>query len=299
MLSYVATSLFESPAQTLVNTVNTVGVMGKGIAAEFKRRYPEMFQRYKAFCDRKELQIGQLYVYRTPNKWVLNFPTKKHWRNPSKLDYIKAGLEKFALTYAEQGVSSVSFPQLGCGNGGLQWRDVQPVMEKYLAKLSIPVYVHIARRSDQFVPEHLSTEARREAMRERQEIGFTQFFSELQRLVGGPSVAERIFPMSPEEAMPTLVWTLHGGNTVQIPGEDLEDLWNSLRLRGAIRSAEFPGSLRERAEVVLPLLLQLDYIRPIQFLSEAGGRKEVPGIRFAPASTPRSTSDVALPEPVH
>lgn len=78
MLTYVTTNLFDSPAQTLVNAVNTVGVMGKGIAAEFKRRYPEMFERYKALCDREWIAIGRLHLYRTPGKWVLNFPTKRH-----------------------------------------------------------------------------------------------------------------------------------------------------------------------------------------------------------------------------
>jgi O-acetyl-ADP-ribose deacetylase (regulator of RNase III) len=140
MIRYTTTTLFESPAQTLVNTVNTVGVMGKGVAAEFKRRYPDMYSRYREFCDQGLLDIGKLHLYRTPNKWVLNFPTKKHWRNPSKLEYVEAGLEKFVDTYTDHGITSVSFPQLGCGNGNLEWRDVRPLMEKYLQKL-IPLQI--------------------------------------------------------------------------------------------------------------------------------------------------------------
>jgi O-acetyl-ADP-ribose deacetylase (regulator of RNase III) len=151
MLKYTDLSLFDSPAQTLVNTVNTVGVMGKGIALEFRQRYPDMFLKYKDHCSAGLLDIGKLYLYRTEHHWVLNFPTKRHWRNPSKPEWIELGLEKFAATYLAQGITSVSFPQLGCGNGGLNWEsDVQPLMVKYLEKLPIPVYVHIAPRDTAF-----------------------------------------------------------------------------------------------------------------------------------------------------
>jgi O-acetyl-ADP-ribose deacetylase (regulator of RNase III) len=146
----VTANIFESPAQTLVNTVNTVGVMGKGIAADFKRRYPEMFQIYKTFCAKKQFRVGQLYVYRTANKWVLNFPTKQHWRNPSKIEWIEACLKKFVETYTAQGITSISFPQLGCGNGGLSWDEVRPLMERYLEDLPIPVYVHVRREDAEF-----------------------------------------------------------------------------------------------------------------------------------------------------
>ena len=95
MITYVRGNIFEAPAQTLVNTVNTVGVMGKGIALTFKSIYPEMFRQYVELCDAGELDIGRLFLYRTSNKLILNFPTKKHWRNPSKLEYIEAGLQTF------------------------------------------------------------------------------------------------------------------------------------------------------------------------------------------------------------
>src|SRR4051794_35789340 len=101
MLSYVSGNLFEAPVQTLVNTVNTVGVMGKGIALTFRQIYPEMFQEYRDLCERGKIDIGALYLYRDPivNTQVLNFPTKKHWRNPSKLEYIEAGLNCFTRIY--------------------------------------------------------------------------------------------------------------------------------------------------------------------------------------------------------
>ena len=100
--TYVRGNIFESPAETLVNTVNTVGVMGKGIAYEFKRLYPEMFREYRDLCERGSLQIGALYLYRTDHKSVLNFPTKKHWRSPSQPEYIEEGLKTFVRTYRER-----------------------------------------------------------------------------------------------------------------------------------------------------------------------------------------------------
>ena len=144
MITYVVDDLFTSPAKVLVNPVNTVGVMGKGIAYDFKRIYPEMFEKYQYFCEQGMFNVGQLWLYKTPRKWILNFPTKKHWIDKSKIVYIEAGLRKFADTYNEKGIDSISFPMLGCGHGGLDWeKEVQPLMEKYLQPLPINVYIHV------------------------------------------------------------------------------------------------------------------------------------------------------------
>ena len=131
MITYLSGDLFQSPAKVLVNTVNTVGVMGKGIALKFKRIYPEMFEAYRNHCERGHLQIGQLLLYKTPNKWVLNFPTTKHWRNPSRAEYIQAGLWKLRERCSEMGITSIAFPELGCGNGELDFEaQVKPMMER-------------------------------------------------------------------------------------------------------------------------------------------------------------------------
>lgn len=141
MLVYVNQDIFKSPAQVLVNTVNTVGVMGKGIAKRYKEVYPEMYNQYRDLCENNLLQIGKLWLYKTDTKWVLNFPTKKHWRNPSKLEYIESGLQKFVSTYEEKKITSISFPQLGVGNGGLDWeKQVKPlkVSEHDLREACLP-----------------------------------------------------------------------------------------------------------------------------------------------------------------
>lgn len=144
MLRYVESNLFESPAQVLVNPVNTVGTMSKGLALAFKQQYPEMFTRYQSLCEQKQFNVGQLWLYRESQKWVLNFPTKQHWRQKAKVETIELGLQKFVATYAEKGVTSIAFPRLGCGGGELAWEhEIKPLMEYYLKPLKIPVYIHL------------------------------------------------------------------------------------------------------------------------------------------------------------
>ena len=137
-------NLFESQCQTLVNTVNCVGVMGKGIALEFKKLYPKMFELYRTYCKQGLLEIGKLYLWKGEDNWVLNFPTKINWRNPSKYEWIEKGLQKFVITYKEKGITSIAFPMLGCNNGKLDKNIVLPMMKKYLEKcddLDIEIYV--------------------------------------------------------------------------------------------------------------------------------------------------------------
>jgi O-acetyl-ADP-ribose deacetylase (regulator of RNase III) len=141
-IKFIQGNLFNSECQTLVNTVNCVGVMGKGIALEFKNQYPDMFEIYKGYCYDDLMAIGVLYLYRSPNKWVLNFPTKVHWKLPSKMEYIEKGLEKVLEKYKEYKITSIAFPLLGCSNGGLDREKVLPLMNEYLSKLEIPVEIY-------------------------------------------------------------------------------------------------------------------------------------------------------------
>jgi len=137
-------NLFESKAQTLVNTVNCVGIMGKGIAQEFKKRYPEMFKDYNDRCTKGEVQLGKPYIFKSlyEDKAIINFPTKKHWRSVSRIEDIYNGLEYLTMKYKDWGVTSIAFPPLGCGNGGLEWDDVGPLLYRELSKLDIPVEMY-------------------------------------------------------------------------------------------------------------------------------------------------------------
>lgn len=133
-------NMFESKAQTLVNTVNCVGVMGKGIALEFKKRFPEMFKDYAQRCERKEMRLGKPYLYKrlTP-PWILNFPTKDHWRSVASINDIERGLKYLLSHYREWGITSLAVPPLGCGHGELEWRIVGPTLYRYLRQVDIPV----------------------------------------------------------------------------------------------------------------------------------------------------------------
>lgn len=178
MIKYVYGDLLDSPAQVLVNTVNTVGVMGKGIAKDFKSMYPKMFLQYKKICENNLLDIGKLWIYYTPQKWILNFPTKKHWRSKSEYEYIKLGLEKFVATYKEKKITSIAFPKLGCGNGGLDWEVVRPIMEEYLDSLPIDVYVYLDNRSINLEHENIA-ETKKWLMKKKENLTFNMFLEDL------------------------------------------------------------------------------------------------------------------------
>ena len=139
--------MFESKSQAIVNTVNTVGVMGKGIALQFKKYFPNNFKIYKNACDNKTLTIGTLLVCEEEHlqigrKIIINFPTKDHWRNPSEYNYIRLGLIELTKLIKERRLESISVPPLGAGNGGLQWSKVKDLIEEYLSDVDCEVVVY-------------------------------------------------------------------------------------------------------------------------------------------------------------
>lgn len=142
---FVQKKLFDSSMQTFTNTINTVGVMGAGIAKQFKARFPDMFEDYKQKCERQEVQTGQPYLWKPADAetaWVLNFPTKQHWRGKSEIQWIEEGLDYLLQHYREWNIQSLAVPALGCSLGGLKWEQVKPVMEHYLSQMDIPVEIY-------------------------------------------------------------------------------------------------------------------------------------------------------------
>lgn len=143
-LRLVTGNLLLSKRQTLTNTVNCVGVMGKGIALEFKRRYPDMFTEYVRRCDAGSVHPGQPYVYALPEgRLICNFPTKNHWRGASRLEWIRDGLDAMAAGAAGWGVENLALPPLGCGHGGLNWDQVLPLIRDALGNLPFDVDVYV------------------------------------------------------------------------------------------------------------------------------------------------------------
>jgi O-acetyl-ADP-ribose deacetylase (regulator of RNase III)/uncharacterized protein YwgA len=142
-MKIVVGDILQSKAQTLINTVNCVGIMGKGIALEFKKRFPEMFKDYAERCERKEVKPGVPYLYKTlfPPQ-IINFPTKDHWKSVSRIADIERGLQLLVTHNKEWGVTLLAIPPLGCGNGQLEWKAVGPLIYRYASKMDIPVELY-------------------------------------------------------------------------------------------------------------------------------------------------------------
>ena len=161
MVKVLMSDLLKSNAQTLVNTVNCVGIMGKGIALEFKEQFPDMFNDYVERCNRNEVRLGKPYLYKrlTP-PWILNFPTKGHWRSVSRIEDVVKGLKYLLQHYKEWGITSLAVPPLGCGQGQLEWKIVGPTLHRYLSQLDIPVELYAPHDTphEELQPEFLDQE---------------------------------------------------------------------------------------------------------------------------------------------
>ncbi len=139
-MQYKIGNLLEAETEALVNTVNTVGVMGKGIALQFKEQFPNNFKVYVDACKKGLMKVGELLVVKehtfSGDKWIINFPTKTEWFRKSQYKFIEEGLKQLADTIRQYNIKSIAIPPLGCGNGGLKWEKVKPLMEKYLGDLT-------------------------------------------------------------------------------------------------------------------------------------------------------------------
>lgn len=270
MIEYIEGNIFNSPAQVIVNTVNTVGVMGKGLALSFKKRYPEMFEAYKKACDKHQLTIGKLMLYYAPDHWILMFPTKESWRNPSKMEYLEAGLNKFVTSYTEKRITSIAFPKLGCGNGELLWEDVKPVMEKYLRPLPITIYIYVGVDTTR-KPEHLAQEETTEWLRRHaRDMSFAGLCDDLKH-----TTALLPYAFSGIEGECFASWKdglkiKTGEQNVTLSEDELSELWERIRIQGIIPSkkADVPQTLFYR------LLNQMGYLSPVRILDREGANAQ-------------------------
>ena len=140
MITFSKGDLLQSGAEAVINTVNCVGVMGKGIALQFKQAFPRNYDAYRRACDAGEVRLGEMFVFDTGSminpRWIINFPTKGHWKAKSRLSDIETGLEDLKRVILENGIRSIAVPPLGCGNGGLDWAEVEPVIRRALGDLN-------------------------------------------------------------------------------------------------------------------------------------------------------------------
>ena len=219
----------------------------------------------------------------------MNFPTKKHWREKSKPEYIEAGLKKFVETYDEKGIVSISFPLLGCGNGELDWElQVRPLMEEYLKPLPINVYIHLYQKND-LIPEHQDTNAISNWLHgEPENLAFTEFWNDLISIIKTKSEFETLYTNSKfevrlDEKQDGTSLLAEGKNLVYIPKEDNGwlDFWQYIRLAKYCRAENFPMGLDVYAPYVVGFLSELDYIHPVR-LSRNDNEPSQIGLQLVP-----------------
>jgi O-acetyl-ADP-ribose deacetylase (regulator of RNase III) len=285
MLKFHRTSLMKSGSQTVVNTVNTVGVMGKGLAAAFKERYPPMFLEYKKICSSNELQPGSSWLWKGNEQWVLNFATKKHWRNPSKLEYVSEGLDEFRAKYEQYGIREIAFPRLGCGNGGLDWDVVKPLMVDKLRDLPISIFIH------DFEKPIGSPEHDLPLLEERPPSDYKAFMSDLRHAidtrkgcVNAVGFASEFFVKISSE------FDLRGTkncNELLASEEDIFQIW-SLLTRSPVSRFDLPETPYQHALKVFSVFAELPYVRLINLANAAGKPNLAIEMRREHSATPIS-----------
>jgi O-acetyl-ADP-ribose deacetylase (regulator of RNase III) len=289
MILYVKGNLFQSPAQVLVNTVNTVGVMGRGIALEFKQLFPEMYRQYRNMCEQGKFEIGMLWLYKSDNKWVLNFPTKRHWRQPSRTEYIEAGLKKFVSTYSELEIHSVAFPALGCGNGQLDFREqVQPLMKQYLSSLPIDVFIYPGHGS-QFV-EHLHPEKMRQWLRtEPTNLPFSEVWADLTDLLYRQREFKTISRQRPFKAKiaeeSSGLQITASSQVYNIHYDTLMAFWQQLRTHG-FSMRHIAPHINRQVSYLIPIFSELEYVVPVHVTEEISRLQSaaVTGLQVLPSA---------------
>ena len=180
-------NIFDSKMETLINPVNCIGVMGKGLAQQFKKLYPKMMQDYKLRCSKNKVIIGRPYIYETThhikpdiNIKILNFPTKTDWRFSSKLEYIEDGMIYLCSKIEEWQVKSLALPGLGCGCGGLEWENVRHIIVKYLNKISDNIIVEIYEPKKETNNKYSNVHKQQCKNKKKRPLNTTDFFADIE-----------------------------------------------------------------------------------------------------------------------
>ena len=142
MISYIDGDLFRSSAKVLVCSVNPNGNMDEGLASQFRKRSAKLYKAYRDLCELEQVKVGTLFLYKTRSRWILCFPTREDMAQPSSLEMIETGLKRFLEVNDEMDLQSIAFPKLGCGSGGLDWKDVKPLMAQYLEPLDLEIEIY-------------------------------------------------------------------------------------------------------------------------------------------------------------
>ncbi len=267
MLISVETEVFLSPAHTLVNTVNTAGVMSSGVSAEFKRFFPGAFSHYRSLCESGQLQPGRLFFYRADFRDLIHLPIKSHWRTTATAQALESGLQKLADTWADYGIHSLAITQFA--EGELEWNSVvKPLLETYLAPLPIPVYLHRSdasdpRRSVRQIDQFLNLPAA--------DVPIDRLWRDLGRVVRrvyGQFTASdgREVRIAQESGarFKRMLFTPDGEAPIAINESVLSEFWTMVKAAKLLLPAQFPGGLEAVAPYLLAVLAKTDYVRVVR-----------------------------------
>jgi len=260
--------------------------MSKGIAQKFKQAFPPMYEAYHALCQADNFDIGKLLLYKGGEKWVLNFPIKKHPNAKARLESIEAGLQKFASVYADEQFASVSFPALGVDDG-LTWDEVRPLMESYLRPLPIMVYIHIDK--DPYAEPLRADVLAKRLNGQTQDVTFEAFWRNIVNLARKTpqhhTLGDTPKPFSVavrDEGKRRISLSLlpEGGESHFLPQSVLKDLWQYVLMTGYSLPQNLPDGLDSVGDMVVSFLSKLDYLRPI-IIQPDGGDKVI-GLHYVP-----------------
>ena len=286
MITYVVGDLFQSPAQVLINPVNTVGSMNRGLPLRFKRYYPDMYEQYRHLCATGRLNVGQLWMFKTPHKWILNLPIKDDWRNASRLEYVERGLLAFIMTYADRDISSASFPMLGAGLDGLDWEsEVRPLMERYLEPLSIPVYIHLYEAGDPFAVQPDFDQIKAWLHSIPRDLAFESLWSDLSDIVQRQPHLTTLATHKPfivylDRDAQQITFEYVDGRMMCCSKSAVAEVVACIQAAGYVYPGDWPGQWPVSADLLISLLTQLDSLQPV-FLAR-GDRERQIGIHFVP-----------------
>jgi len=276
MLITVECDLFLSPATVLVNPVNTAGVMGSGVSAEFKRFFPGVFDQYRALCDAGKLTLGRVWLAQAGAKRILHLPVKAHWRSAAKRGDLESAVQLLVSRWAEWGIGSLAVPQFE--ETDLRWEDdIRPVLESALAALPIPVYLHTYDRKND--PARSLRQIDSLLNKPTTRVDSVRFWRELGRAIRKAdgkftSTDGKPFTASIDSGARRQLLTLtpEGNEPVVFSDSTLAELWTAVQSAGLLMAWQFPGAVESCATYLIPVLAGLDWVRAVKtgITGEAG-----------------------------
>ncbi len=292
MLTIVYGDLFMSPARVLVNPVNTVGTMAGDLGEDFRQVYPEMFAAYQRLCEADQLNVGQLMLYRTPHKWILNLPVKRHYRAIIRLDAVEMGLRRIAALYAEQCFTSISLPFVALRDSPSDDQALMGLLRSYLGTLPIMVYVHLPADPRLQEARHTITTLARWLNGTPQHVSFETFWRGIASIVRRHPELKTLEAGRPfsvtfrrDETNPRLMSLklICDEQTTFIPQTLLRDLWQYVLLAGYAHPRHLPGGLDAVGEIIVTLLSKLSYMRPLRL--QPSDQAAAIGLHYIPPVT--------------